>query len=93
MEAAVIQLYSLLVFPHLGFGSYGTDISEDLTGRLIVAGVDMFLGFYASAQQHGGDAPVLRHPKPRRNHRTAQPPYTPAHGADPALPAQAASHR
>ncbi|MEV8314286.1 TetR/AcrR family transcriptional regulator C-terminal domain-containing protein [Streptomyces sp. NPDC059900] len=49
MEAAVIQLYSLLVFPHLVFGSYGTDISDDLTERLIVAGVDMFLGYYAAA--------------------------------------------
>ncbi|MFE0170832.1 TetR/AcrR family transcriptional regulator [Streptomyces sp. NPDC059002] len=47
VEAAVIQLYSLLVFPHLVFGSYGTDISDDLTERLIVAGVDMFLGCYA----------------------------------------------
>ncbi|QEU90329.1 TetR/AcrR family transcriptional regulator [Streptomyces kanamyceticus] len=46
-EAAVIQLYSLLVFPHLVFGSYGTDVSDDLTERLIVAGVDMFLGYYA----------------------------------------------
>lgn len=48
METAVIQLYSLLVFPHLVFGSYGTDISDDLTDRLIVAGVDMFLGCYAA---------------------------------------------
>ncbi|MFE0135963.1 TetR/AcrR family transcriptional regulator [Streptomyces sp. NPDC059037] len=48
MEAAVIQLYSLLVFPHLVFGSYGTDISDDLTERLIVAGVDMFLGCYGA---------------------------------------------
>lgn len=49
LEAAVIQLYSLLVFPHLVFGSYGTDISDDLTERLIVAGVDMFLGCYEAA--------------------------------------------
>ncbi|MEV0318485.1 TetR/AcrR family transcriptional regulator [Streptomyces sp. NPDC050658] len=45
-EVAVIQLYALLVFPHLVFGSYGTDISDGLTERLIVAGVDMFLGCY-----------------------------------------------
>ncbi|MGB8946426.1 MAG: TetR/AcrR family transcriptional regulator C-terminal domain-containing protein, partial [Streptomyces sp.] len=49
MEAAVLQLYSLLVFPHLVLGSYGTDISDDLTDRPIVVGVAMFLGFYASA--------------------------------------------
>ncbi|GAA3102064.1 TetR/AcrR family transcriptional regulator [Streptomyces rectiviolaceus] len=49
MEAAVIQLYSLLVFPHLVFGLYGTDISDDLTDRLVVTGVDLFLGYYAAA--------------------------------------------
>ncbi|MFZ4155591.1 TetR/AcrR family transcriptional regulator [Streptomyces pseudogriseolus] len=47
LEPAIIQLYSLLVFPHMVFGSYGTDIDDDLTDRLIVSGIDMFLGFYS----------------------------------------------
>ncbi|AWT41585.1 MULTISPECIES: TetR/AcrR family transcriptional regulator [Streptomyces] len=47
LETAVIQLYALLVFPHLVFGAYGTQVDDDLTDRLVVSGVDMFLGHYA----------------------------------------------
>lgn len=47
LETAIIQLYALLVFPHLVFGSYGTTIDDDATDRLITHGVDMFLGYYA----------------------------------------------
>ncbi|MFF3663668.1 TetR/AcrR family transcriptional regulator [Streptomyces olivochromogenes] len=47
IEVAVLQLYSLLVFPYLVFSAYGTDIDDDLTDRLITGGVDMFLGHYA----------------------------------------------
>ncbi|MFK4267551.1 TetR/AcrR family transcriptional regulator [Streptomyces milbemycinicus] len=47
IEVAILQLYSLLVFPHLVFSAYGTDIDEDLTDRLTTNGVDMFLGHYA----------------------------------------------
>ncbi|MGV9278309.1 TetR/AcrR family transcriptional regulator [Streptomyces griseosporeus] len=47
LETAVIQLYALLVFPHLVFGAYGTHVDDDLTDRLVVSGVDMFLGHYA----------------------------------------------
>ncbi|MEW2403312.1 TetR/AcrR family transcriptional regulator [Streptomyces sp. NPDC046862] len=46
LEAAIIQLYALLVFPHMVFGSYATHVDDDLTDRLIVSGVDMFLGHY-----------------------------------------------
>ncbi|MFI1421081.1 TetR/AcrR family transcriptional regulator [Streptomyces sp. NPDC020731] len=46
-ETAIIQLYALLIFPHLIFGTYGTHIDEDLTDRLTVSGVDMFLGHYS----------------------------------------------
>ncbi|MFF1274187.1 TetR/AcrR family transcriptional regulator [Streptomyces marokkonensis] len=46
LEAAVIQLYALLVFPHMVFGTYGTQIDDDLTERLITSGVDMFLAHY-----------------------------------------------
>ncbi|MFF8973960.1 TetR/AcrR family transcriptional regulator [Streptomyces sp. NPDC014995] len=46
LETAIIQLYALLVFPHMVFGSYGTHIDDDLTDRLITSGVDMFLSHY-----------------------------------------------
>ncbi|MFF7642979.1 TetR/AcrR family transcriptional regulator C-terminal domain-containing protein [Streptomyces canus] len=47
IEVAVLQLYSLLLYPHLVFNAYGTDIDDSLTDRLITSGVDMFLGHYA----------------------------------------------
>lgn len=47
IEVALLQLYSLLVFPHLVFSAYGADIDDSLTDRLIAGGVDMFLGHYA----------------------------------------------
>ncbi|MCT9113789.1 TetR/AcrR family transcriptional regulator [Streptomyces mirabilis] len=47
IEVAVLQLSSLLVFPHLVFSAYGTDIDDGLADRLITGGVDMFLGHYA----------------------------------------------
>ncbi|MEV8308180.1 TetR/AcrR family transcriptional regulator [Streptomyces flavidovirens] len=46
LEAAIIQLYALLVFPHIVFSAYGTAIDDGLTERLITSGVDMFLGHY-----------------------------------------------
>ncbi|MEU5112927.1 TetR/AcrR family transcriptional regulator [Streptomyces longwoodensis] len=55
LEAAIIQLYALLVFPHMVFSTYGTHIEDDLTDRLIVGGVDMFLGYYGPR-----DAPSAR---------------------------------
>ncbi|MCC9705548.1 TetR/AcrR family transcriptional regulator [Streptomyces sp. MNU76] len=47
LEAAIIQLYALLAFPHMVFGSYGTHIDDDLTDRLLTSGVDMFLSHYS----------------------------------------------
>ncbi len=47
LEAAIVQLYALLLYPHVVFGAYGTRVDDDLTERLITAGVDMFLGYYA----------------------------------------------
>jgi AcrR family transcriptional regulator len=46
LETAIIQLYALLVFPHMVFGSYGTHMDDGLTDRLITSGVDMFLSHY-----------------------------------------------
>ncbi|MFV0137618.1 TetR/AcrR family transcriptional regulator [Streptomyces sp. HMX87] len=56
LQVAIIQFYGLLVFPHLVFGSFGTEIDEDLTDRLITGGVDMFLRHYgAQAEGRDGD--------------------------------------
>jgi len=46
-DVATLQLYSLLLYPHLVFSAYGTDIDDSLTDRLIAGGVDMFLSHYA----------------------------------------------
>ncbi|MFJ6567640.1 TetR/AcrR family transcriptional regulator [Streptomyces sp. NPDC091292] len=46
IETALIQLYSLLVFPHLVFSHYGTALDDVSTRRLITHGVDMFLEYY-----------------------------------------------
>ncbi|MFG3496205.1 TetR/AcrR family transcriptional regulator [Streptomyces sp. NPDC047928] len=48
LEVAIIQLYALLVFPHMVFGQYGADLDDDLTDRLVTSGVDVFLARYAS---------------------------------------------
>jgi AcrR family transcriptional regulator len=47
VELAVLQLYSLLVFPHMVFTGYGTSVDDALADRLITVGVDMFLTYYA----------------------------------------------
>ena len=46
-EVAVLQFYSLLVFPHLVFSTYGTAMDDDVTERMITGGVAMFLSYYA----------------------------------------------
>lgn len=51
LETAIIQLYGLLVFPHMVFSAYGTHIDDGLTDRLVVAGVDMFLNQYATSPE------------------------------------------
>ncbi|MFI6058709.1 TetR/AcrR family transcriptional regulator [Streptomyces sp. NPDC051286] len=53
LETAIIQLYALLIFPHLVFSSYGTAIDDPATDRLITSGVDMFLAHYAPAGPTG----------------------------------------
>ncbi len=46
LEAAIFQLYALLVLPRTVISTYGTHIDDDLTDRLIGSGVDMFLAYY-----------------------------------------------
>ncbi|MET9722413.1 TetR/AcrR family transcriptional regulator [Streptomyces zaomyceticus] len=47
LEVAVLQLYSLLVFPQMVFEQYGAELGEELSDRLVVDGVEMFLRRYA----------------------------------------------
>uniref|UniRef100_UPI0015C4EE03 TetR/AcrR family transcriptional regulator C-terminal domain-containing protein n=1 Tax=Streptomyces sp. NRRL B-24572 TaxID=1962156 RepID=UPI0015C4EE03 len=47
LEVAVLQLYSLLVFPQMVFEQYGAELTEELSERLVVDGVEMFLRRYA----------------------------------------------
>ncbi|WP_218004804.1 TetR/AcrR family transcriptional regulator [Actinomadura macra] len=48
VEVAVIQFFSLAVYPHLIVGSIGASLRQDLAERLITDGVDMFLERYRS---------------------------------------------
>ncbi|GAA4339985.1 AcrR family transcriptional regulator [Actinomadura luteofluorescens] len=47
METAILQLYALVLYPHLVHGTYGTTLDPKTTDRLIDSGVDMFLAYYA----------------------------------------------
>jgi AcrR family transcriptional regulator len=48
VDVAVIQLFSLTLYPHLVFGSFGSSIDGETADKLIVSGVDMFLGQYGT---------------------------------------------
>jgi hypothetical protein len=48
VEVAVLQLFSLTLYPHLVFGSLGSSIDADTGDKLLVSGVDMFLGHYGA---------------------------------------------
>ncbi|WP_395361724.1 TetR/AcrR family transcriptional regulator [Streptomyces sp. YH02] len=53
LEVAVLQLYSLLVFPQMVFEQHGTELGEELGERLVVDGVEMFLRRYEPAAGPG----------------------------------------
>ena len=46
LEAAVYQLYSLALYPHLIHAAYGTKLAPELSQQLVTSGVDMFLTYY-----------------------------------------------
>ncbi|WP_198653134.1 TetR/AcrR family transcriptional regulator [Actinocorallia populi] len=46
IDLAIIQFYSLVLYPHLVHSTYGTPIDEQTTDRLITGGVAMFLDHY-----------------------------------------------
>lgn len=48
VELAVLQLSGLVLSPNLVYGAYGRTPGKKLADRLIVAGVDMFLGYYGT---------------------------------------------
>ncbi|MCG5212923.1 TetR/AcrR family transcriptional regulator [Streptosporangium sp. KLBMP 9127] len=48
VEIAVIQFFSLIIYPHLIVGSFGSALRQDLADRLITDGVDLFLSRYRS---------------------------------------------
>ena len=47
VETAILQLYALVLYPHLVHSTYGTTLDQHTTERLVNSGVDMFLSFYA----------------------------------------------
>jgi AcrR family transcriptional regulator len=47
VDTAILQLYALVLYPHLVHSTYGMTLDRPTTERLIDSGVDMFLSFYA----------------------------------------------
>nr|WP_042198714.1 TetR/AcrR family transcriptional regulator [Kibdelosporangium sp. MJ126-NF4]CEL23508.1 Transcriptional regulator, TetR family [Kibdelosporangium sp. MJ126-NF4]CTQ89122.1 Transcriptional regulator, TetR family [Kibdelosporangium sp. MJ126-NF4] len=46
VEVAVIQFFSLTIYPHLIVGSIGATLPEDLADRVVTEGVEVFLSRY-----------------------------------------------
>lgn len=63
VDTAILQLYALVLYPHLVHSTYGTTLSQHTTERLIDSGVDMFLSFYA---YHDAAATSQHHSTSRR---------------------------
>lgn len=47
VDTAILQLYALVLYPHLVHSTYGATLDERTTGKLIDTGVEMFLQYYA----------------------------------------------
>lgn len=47
IDLALVQLYSLVLYPHFVHAAYGERIDEKRTQDLISRGVDMFLAYYS----------------------------------------------
>jgi AcrR family transcriptional regulator len=61
VEVAVMQLFSLTLYPHFVFSSFGDKLDPDLTERLIIDGVGMFLAQYARRGRDGSSPRARRH--------------------------------
>ncbi|TDU88000.1 TetR family transcriptional regulator [Kribbella voronezhensis] len=46
VDTAILQLYALVLYPHLVHSTYGMALDQRTTERLVDSGVDMFLSFY-----------------------------------------------
>ncbi|MFF4419916.1 TetR/AcrR family transcriptional regulator [Streptomyces sp. NPDC001549] len=46
VEVAIIQFYSLVLYPHLIHSAYGVGLPQETTAALSETGVDMFLTYY-----------------------------------------------
>lgn len=53
VNTAIIQLYALVLYPHLVHSTYGATLDRHTTDELIDTGVDMFLQYYAYRDQNG----------------------------------------
>jgi TetR/AcrR family transcriptional repressor of mexJK operon len=47
IDLALVQLYSLVLYPHFVHAAYGERLDETRTQNLISRGVDMFLAYYS----------------------------------------------
>ena len=47
VDTAILQLYALVLYPHLVHSTYGATLDKRTTGKLIDTGVEMFLQYYA----------------------------------------------
>jgi AcrR family transcriptional regulator len=61
-ETAILQLYALVLYPHLVHSAYGMTLDQQTTERLIDSGVDMFLSFYAYRDAAPATSPRREHP-------------------------------
>jgi TetR/AcrR family transcriptional repressor of mexJK operon len=46
IDLAIIQLYALVLYPHVIHSAYGASLDADIAEKLISTGVDMFLTYY-----------------------------------------------
>ncbi|WP_290861676.1 TetR/AcrR family transcriptional regulator [Hamadaea sp.] len=46
IDVAILQLYALVLYPHLVHSAYGASIDAPTAERLVDSGVDMFLTYY-----------------------------------------------
>jgi TetR/AcrR family transcriptional regulator, mexJK operon transcriptional repressor len=51
VDTAILQLYALVLYPHLVHSTYGATLDAHTTDQLIDTGVDMFLQYYAYRDQ------------------------------------------
>ena len=53
VDTAILQLYALVLYPHLVHATYGATLDPRTTDQLIESGVEMFLQYYAYEDDRG----------------------------------------